>query len=166
MPLAALWAIVGTIAAALIAAAGAQTVRLASVRAELEQERSARREDRAAAVVAAASMSQAYRQQEAAWLATQHEALRVNRRALDQARDDADGARVERGRLLDVARATAARRCEAAGQAGAAGAGAPAADPAVLLADVLGRVDARAGDLALYADQLRAAGDLCAEVAR
>ena len=43
----------------------------------------------------------------------------------------------------------------------AAGASAPAADPIGMLADVLGRADARAGKLAEYADRARIAGDAC-----
>lgn len=43
----------------------------------------------------------------------------------------------------------------------AAGGRAPAADAIGVLADVLGRCDARAGDLAAYADAARNAGALC-----
>lgn len=43
----------------------------------------------------------------------------------------------------------------------AAGAGAPAGDPIMVLADVLGRADQRAGDLAAYADAARIAGGAC-----
>lgn len=50
----------------------------------------------------------------------------------------------------------AARRCPAST------AGSPAADPAgLLLADLLGRIDKRAGELAETADRARIAGDAC-----
>ena len=50
----------------------------------------------------------------------------------------------------------AARRCPAST------AGSPAADPAgLLLADLLGRIDQRAGELAAYGDRARIAGDAC-----
>ena len=50
----------------------------------------------------------------------------------------------------------AARRCPAST------AGSPAADPAgLLLADLLGRIDKRAGELSAYADRARIAGDAC-----
>ena len=59
-----------------------------------------------------------------------------------------------------VAAVTAAGRVAACNPA-AAGASAPAADPIGMLADVLGRADARAGKLAEYADRARIAGDAC-----
>jgi hypothetical protein len=49
----------------------------------------------------------------------------------------------------------------AAARAAAAAGGAPAGDPIGVLADVLGRADERAGILAGYADQARAAGIAC-----
>lgn len=50
----------------------------------------------------------------------------------------------------------AARRCPAST------AGSPAADPAgLLLADLLGRIDKRAGELAAHADRSRIAGEAC-----
>ncbi len=55
----------------------------------------------------------------------------------------------------------AARRCPAST------AGSPAADPAgLLLADLLGRIDKRAGELAAYADRSRIAGNACVKAYR
>ena len=46
-------------------------------------------------------------------------------------------------------------------------AGSPAADPAgLLLADLLGRIDKRAGELAAHADRSRIAGDACVKAYR
>ena len=55
----------------------------------------------------------------------------------------------------------AARRCPAST------AGSPAADPAgLLLADLLGRIDKRAGELAAYGDRARIAGNACVKAYR
>lgn len=55
----------------------------------------------------------------------------------------------------------AARRCPAAAD------GSAAADPAgLLLADLLGRIDKRAGELSAYADRARIAGDACVKAYR
>ena len=55
----------------------------------------------------------------------------------------------------------AARRCPSAT------AGSPAADPAgLLLADLLGRIDKRAGELAAHADRSRIAGEACVKAYR
>lgn len=54
--------------------------------------------------------------------------------------------------------ANAARRPD---DPGAVAAGSSARDPVLLLADVLGRADQRAGDLAQYADAARIAGQQC-----
>ena len=55
----------------------------------------------------------------------------------------------------------AARRCPAAAD------GSPAANPAgLLLADLLGRIDKRAGELSAYADRARIAGEACIKAYR
>jgi len=55
----------------------------------------------------------------------------------------------------------AARRCPSVTD------GSPAADPAgLLLADLLGRIDKRAGELAAHADRARIAGDACVKAYR
>jgi hypothetical protein len=58
--------------------------------------------------------------------------------------------------------ATAANRPTGAPDTAPASSSASTEDPAILLADVLSRLDARAGRLAEYADQARTAGELCA----
>jgi len=62
---------------------------------------------------------------------------------------------------LRAAAAAAAIRARAQSCAAAPGPREPSADPIGLLADVLGRIDQRAGDLAEYADRLRIAGVAC-----
>lgn len=73
--------------------------------------------------------------------------------ALD-ARDAADG-------VLEQAKRLAARAGKCPSNPSATQSGAPAAEPGVVLADVLGRADARAGELAAAYDRSRAAGLAC-----
>jgi len=74
---------------------------------------------------------------------------------------DADAARVAAVGLREQVNRLAARRCPAST------AGSPAADPAgLLLADLLGRIDKRAGELAAYGDRARIAGDACVKAYR
>lgn len=63
--------------------------------------------------------------------------------------------------LQQRAAIVAARGCRAAADPGPGSASAPTSDPAGMLADVLGQLDARAGILADYADRARAAGEAC-----
>lgn len=77
------------------------------------------------------------------------------------AADDADAARVAAVGLQQQVDRLAARRCPAAT------AGSAAADPAgLLLADLLGRIDKRAGELAAHADRSRIAGNACVKAYR
>ncbi|WP_399696629.1 DUF2514 family protein [Xenophilus sp.] len=62
---------------------------------------------------------------------------------------------------LRSAAASAARRACPSAPAAGSGQAQPSADPLDLLVDVLGRADARAGELAEYADRLRIAGEAC-----
>ena len=74
---------------------------------------------------------------------------------------DADAARVAAVGLQQQVDRLAARRCPAST------AGSPAADPAgLLLADLLGRIDKRAGELSAYADRARIAGEACVKAYR
>ena len=69
---------------------------------------------------------------------------------------DADAARVAAVGLQQRVDRLAARRCPSVTD------GSPAADPAgLLLADLLGRIDQRAGELAAHADRSRIAGEAC-----
>ncbi|WP_279475261.1 DUF2514 domain-containing protein [Aeromonas veronii] len=70
------------------------------------------------------------------------------------ARDAADG-------VLEQAKRLAARAGKCPSNPSATQSGAPAAEPSVVLADVLGRADARAGELAAAYDRSRAAGLAC-----
>lgn len=70
------------------------------------------------------------------------------------ARDAADG-------VLEQAKRLAARAGKCPSNPSASQSGTPAAEPSVVLADVLGRADARAGELAAAYDRSRAAGLAC-----
>ncbi|WP_246475015.1 DUF2514 family protein [Diaphorobacter ruginosibacter] len=79
---------------------------------------------------------------------------------IDAARRDAGTARAASHRLRDeLARYRAAAR--AASNPGSAATGPPAADALDLLADLLSRADARAAELAEFADAAHAAGLTC-----
>lgn len=120
-----------------------------AARAEALGERTARQEEAAA------------RSEETRRTARIQEALDAEHQSRQQALVDlrrADAAaRSLRERTEQLA---AAARC-AAGDPSAAAGGAPAAAPADLLADMLGRLDGAAGELARYADEARVAGQLC-----
>lgn len=92
--------------------------------------------------------------------------------SIDKVRDDAEKqiALAERDALaasdaaagvLEQAKRLAARAGKCSSNPTATQSGAPAAEPSVVLADVLGRADARAGELAAAYDRSRAAGLAC-----
>lgn len=94
----------------------------------------------------------------------EQEADRVRETALAAARADADRSRSAAGQLrrqlddwLAAARRDAGHRGTAAGQRPSQ----QGTDPLDLLADLFSRADREAGELAGYADQLRAAGESC-----
>ncbi|MGY3853956.1 DUF2514 family protein [Aeromonas aquatilis] len=93
-------------------------------------------------------------------------------RAVDKVRQDAEQqiARVETDAaaasavaagVLEQARRVAARASQCASHSSVAQSGDAARQPAVVLADVLGRADARAGELARAYDRARTAGLAC-----
>jgi hypothetical protein len=63
--------------------------------------------------------------------------------------------------LLEQAKRLAARAGKCPSNSSTSQSGSPAAEPSVVLADVLGRADARAGELAKAYDQCRASGLAC-----
>lgn len=121
----------------------------AQARAQATAERAARQQEAAARVE---ETRRTARVQEA--LDAEHQSRQ--QALVDLRRADA-AARVLRERAEQLA---AAARCAAGDPAAAAG-GAPATAPADLLADMLGRLDHAAGELARYADDARIAGQLC-----
>ena len=111
------------------------------------------REKTAAAVTA-------FRATESAWRTRIDKEAKDGQTRIDLARHDADGARNERDRLLtDVARyRTAARATQ---HSGTPIAGPTTGDALDLFANLFSRADARAGELAEFADTAHAAGLTC-----
>lgn len=92
--------------------------------------------------------------------------------SIDKVRDDAEkqiaraesdalAARAAADGVLEQAKRLAARAGKCPNNSAATKSGSPAAEPSVVLADVLGRADARAGELAAAYDRSRAAGLAC-----
>lgn len=78
-----------------------------------------------------------------------------------QAQADAVAAGLESGRLREQARLLAARASQCTSGSGASQGGPSAGQSAVVLADLLGRADERAGELAAAYDRARASGLAC-----
>jgi hypothetical protein len=92
-----------------------------------------------------------------------NKAIQDGQHIIDQATADADADRASAGSLRDAADNLARRLAtsEASGHSCVAAASQAAARAVMVLADVLKRVDQRAGDLAATADQARARGVTC-----
>lgn len=153
--------IAGVAALVLLLAAGIQTHRLALRDADLALVREGRAQDRAAAAAAAASGIAAARAEESRRHAALQEIADAANLDAARARDDAAAAARAAGGLRQRAAQLAAGCGATAGDPAAATGSAPAAGAGLLLADLLGRADDRAGGLAAYADQARAAGIAC-----
>ncbi|WP_116383020.1 DUF2514 family protein [Cupriavidus taiwanensis] len=127
---------------------------------QIEQLETAQARQREGQATALAAASEAARAEEQRRTAEQRGIANAAAKERDQARADARaaGAVAEQLRVRVGQLAAAAR---AAGNSGAAGGSAAAGDPLDVLTDVLSRADARAGDLAEYADRARIAGQAC-----
>lgn len=148
---------------ALAALCGLQTVRLANANAETAQAREALAQAVADAQAAARIELERLREQANEQSTKQQEALDAATIDTERARAAAAAA----GRAADGLRrhaASLARACQAQPSAAPASASAPASAPGDLLADMLGRIDAAAGELAEYADRARIAGLACERV--
>lgn len=142
---------------------GLQTVRLAHANAETAQAEEALAHAVASAESAARIELERLREQAHAQSTKQQEALDAATLETERARAAAAAA----GRAGDGLRRHAAKLASAcAAQSGAApaSASAPASAPGDLLTDMLGRLDAAAGELAEYADRARIAGLACERV--
>jgi Protein of unknown function (DUF2514) len=140
---------------------GAQTVRLAKehtahqttkkdfAERQTEQERIARRD------------AEAKRARESARVIALEGVIHERTAMLESAQADAATARLIGDRMRDkLARIAAAANARSANP-GAAPASTPAENPAVVLADVLVLLDARAGELAEFATRAHQAGQIC-----
>lgn len=142
---------------------GLQTVRLAHANTETAQAREALAQAVADAQAAARLELERLREQAHTQSTKQQEAIDAATIDAERARAAADAA----GRAGDGLRRHAAglaRDCQTQPGAAPASASAPASATGDLLADMLGRIDAAAGELAEYADRARIAGLACERV--
>lgn len=148
------------VAAALVAALGTQTVRLAGAERATEAAKRVHTEHLAADERATRQAEQDARAEENRRTAAHREISDEAQRMAARGRADSaaadDAARRVRDRVAELAAA-----CPAAGNPAAAAGSAPATGPGLVLADMLRRADARAGELARYADEARGAGVAC-----
>lgn len=156
-----LWPLLAVAAALLSASLVVQTHRVASAKAATLKVAQQCAADKADAQAQALRQTTAYRAEETRRLVAQQEIADDLAQKLARARADADIADAAAGRLQQRIGALVAAARAAAQHPAAAGAGAPADDAIGLLADVLGRADAAAGELAAIADQRGAAGQAC-----
>jgi len=154
------WIAVALLAAAAVGYFAILHAQLDGARVQLAHERATRVQEHADAERAARAATERARLEEQRRTAAQKEATDESQRLSERARSDAAGAAAERERVL-VAAAGAARRCDATRDPGAPASGPAAESPGLVLADVLGRADARAGELAAALDAAHIAGQLC-----
>lgn len=153
-----LWALLLAGALALI---GVKHVQLGAARTAAATARADLAEYKAQAAAAALLAETAARREETRRNDLQRKALEDAATQVQTAQADARDARDAAGQLrLQAQRAAAAARAATADSA-ALRASATAYDPIGVLADVLGRIDDRAGRLAEIADASRIAGQLC-----
>ncbi len=151
--------LLGAVLAALLLA-GVQTWRLHSAQAAMAEHKSQVQADRARAAEAARQTEANYRALEAAWIRKHQEvALEAEQNARKIAGAAAAGAVAGDG--LRHRAASLAATCPTTADAPAADSGPPAPSPGVLLADVLGRLEAAGRELAAVADARGVAGQAC-----
>ncbi|MBB3012022.1 DUF2514 family protein [Cupriavidus alkaliphilus] len=127
---------------------------------QIQQLRATQAEQREGQANALAATSEAARAEEQRRTAEQRGIANAAAKERDQALADARAAVAIAEQLRVRAVRLAAAAC-AASHSAAAGGSAAAGDPLDVLTDVLSRADARAGDLAEYADRARIAGQAC-----
>lgn len=153
--------VLGLLLVAALGLAGTQTLRLHRAQLDAASTRTAHAEALRNIADLTTKALTAVRARETQWAQAQETNARETAALLTAARADADGARRAGDRLQQrIAALVAAARASTA-HPGAESAGSPAGDPLGVLADVLGRADARAGVLAEYADAARIAGASC-----
>ena len=154
----------GALALAIAAIGGvmlSQHNTILTARAALAAEREGRAQDRAITATAAASAATASLTETGRRIAAQGEIANETERLSTRARSDADDARLASVGLRSAAAAAAARCGASAPDSAAAAVSASASAPGLVLADVLGSIDERAGQLAELADRAIIAGEQC-----
>jgi hypothetical protein len=147
--------------AAALAIAGIERTRGASARTDAAKARQELAEYRATAAESGRLAERAQRTLEQTWRMRVEGVIQDGQQQIAAARADADRAGAAALQLQQQLTAyRAAVRAASAAPATTEGR-APAADPLDLLADLFGRADDRAGDLARIADERGAAGTIC-----
>lgn len=155
-----LWALALGLVAAL-ATVGIERTRAAGARADAATARKELADYRATAAESGRLAERAARNTEQTWRSRVDGVIQDGKQQIAAARVDAERAGAAERQLRDqLAAYRAAVRAATAAPATAAG-GSPASDPLDLLADLFGRADARAGELARIADERGAAGATC-----
>ncbi len=154
------WIAAGAITAA-VAVAGVQTVRLSSEKQEFAEARTSWADTRAEAARMHAKAESVQRDEENRRQLEKDNAILEAKSKLAVAAADLVRADRAAAGLRDAARAAAKRASEAGGSTSAGTGGSPAQDPAGVLADVLARIDERAGILAKIAGERGIAGETC-----
>lgn len=144
--------------ALLMALLAGQTVIAHRNATRLAEARATLAEERAAWSAAAASATQHERDRERAWTSAHQEITDAYLHVAAQLAADRRDADAVGLRLHQAARTRAGRACS---DPGAAGGGTAAESPDYLLSELFARADARAGELAAFADAARAAGLAC-----
>lgn len=155
-----LWVLgLGLVAA--LATAGIERTRAAGARADAADARRELADYRATTAESGRLAERAQRTQEQIWRTRVDGVIQDGQQQIAAARADADAAgRAARGLHQQLAAFRAAVRAASTAPTVAEG-GTPASDPLDLLADLFGRADARAGDLARIADERGTAGAIC-----
>ncbi|MDO9114511.1 MAG: DUF2514 family protein [Polaromonas sp.] len=153
--------IAGGVAALAIAAAGLQTVRLASEKTDFAEARATWADTRAEAERMRAKAESVQRDEETRRQQEKDNAILEAKSKLAVMAADLVRADRAAASLRDAARAAAKRASEARGSAGTGTGGTPTTDAAGVLADVLASIDERAGILAKIAGERGIAGATC-----
>ena len=153
--------IAGGVAALAIAAAGVQTVRLASEKTDFAEARATWADTRAEASKMHAKAESVQREEENRRQLEKDNAILEAKTQLDNLAADLVRANRSAASLRDAAQAAAKRASEARSSASTGSGGTPAQDPAGVLADVLASIDERAGILAKIAGERGIAGATC-----
>ncbi|MGJ7555921.1 DUF2514 family protein [Variovorax sp. RB3P1] len=155
-----LW-LLGLGLAAALATVGIERTRGASARTDAAKARQELAEYRGTMAESGRLAERAQRTQEQTWRARVDGVIQDGQQQIAAARADADRAGGAARQLQQQLTAYRAAVRAASAAPPAAQGGAPATDPLDLLADLFGRADGRAGDLARIADERGTAGAIC-----
>lgn len=155
-----LW-VLGLGLAAALATAGIERTRGASARTDAAKARQELAEFRGTMAESGRLAERAQRTQEQTWRTRVDGVIQDGQKTIGVYRAAADRAGAAERKLRDEVTAYRAAIRAASAATGAASGGTAATDPLDLLADLFGRADARAGDLARIADERGSAGTIC-----